>query len=250
MEHWLNTLIGRLAFAAILTSPMISRAQFEDVSAFDPVSKSVAQIELPISGTGLGKCSGAFIRWDAVITETHCVINEDITHRVLVGTGPNYDKRVIFLTRRIVLPKRFQKPDVAILFLRAKSAETLAERQQLVEPLPIATTPEYAWRVDRPMSVIAFGHRDGDTRLRKHNRIGTVFPWLAMKKVVSPRTQGAYIVPGDSGGAALISTPTGWKLWALVWAIDLDRDLFLHVHAFQEWIQKTLANEPMDLKQR
>ena len=69
MEHWLNTFIGRLSFAAILTSPMISHAQFEDVSAFDPIAKSVAQIELPISGTGLGKCSAAFVRVDAVVTE-------------------------------------------------------------------------------------------------------------------------------------------------------------------------------------
>lgn len=247
MIHWPTTILVAHILLATLSSPVISLAQVEDVTATDSFSKSVAQIEMPYSGTGLGKCSSAFIRLDAVITETHCAINEYITHRVLIGTGPGYDNRVIYLTRKVAIPRRFQKPDVAILFLKAKPGETMSDRRKLVEPLEIAMTPEYAWRVDRSMTVYAFGYRDGDTRLRKHHRTGSVFPWLANSKIISPRNSGSFIVPGDSGGAAVISTSLGWKLWALVWAIDQDRDLFVHVHAFQKWILQVLATEPIDL---
>lgn len=231
-----------------MISPMTSNAEIEDVQHFDPLSKSVAQIEMPINGTGMGKCSGAFIRLDAVITETHCVISENVTHRVLIGLGPGYDQRVIFLTRKIILPKRFQKPDVAILFLQAKPHETVSDRERLVQPIAIAPTSEYAWQVDRPMAVYAFGRRSGDQRLRKHSRIGTVFPWLSNRKVVSQRSENAFIVPGDSGGAAFVATSSGWQLWALVWAIDFENDIFLHLQSVKRWIDRALAVEPLDLK--
>lgn len=232
---------------ALITS--VANAQIKDVEFDDVLAKSVAQIELPVSGTGMAKCSAAFIRMDAVITETHCVVNESITHRILIGPGPGYDRRALYLTRKVVLPVRFQKPNVAILFLRAKPGETVSDRLQLVQPLTIAKTSSYAWRVSRPMQIYSFGHRNGDTRLRTHSRIGTIYPWLSPTKITSPRDANSFVVPGDSGGAGFVWSEARWQLWSLVWSIDVDQDIFVHVHAFEKWIQSTLAAEPLDLSQ-
>lgn len=244
-RHFTNilSLVG-LTTTISLISPVISWAGFVDIQPRDPLAKSVAEIEMPVSVEGLAKCTGTFIREDVLLTETHCISGEDRVHRIVVGPGPGYEGRQIFLSRKIVLPKRFTKPSPALIFLQPLKGETLEMRQALIKPLPVLMNTSFSWSTNQQMLVLGYGKRDGDGRLRGHTRVGTRGNWWNTELIVSPRLPESYLVAGDSGGPALVETEEGWKLWGTTWAIQVGYDLFMHVARYQNWISSTLAREP------
>lgn len=233
-----------IASALILTFPLHTLAGFEEVQVDDPLAKSVAEIEMPVSGDGLGKCTGVFIREDVLLTETHCVSGEDRVHRIVVGPGPGYEGRRVYLSRKILLLKRFTKPSPALIFLAPVDGETLSARREIVQPLAILFDSSMSWTTSLPMKVLGYGKREGVSRLRSNERTGSRGNWWKSELIVSPRTPDAFLVHGDSGGPALVHTTEGWKIWGTTWAIEVGYDLFMHVGHYGNWIGSSLAREP------
>lgn len=237
--------IATIAFAALafLGPKALATDSFVPIEAHDPLAKSVVRIELPGDWGSAGTCSGTFIRHDAILTETHCINGEERAHRIILGVTSRNSSEDIYLSTKIAYPRRFQKPDVAILFINPKPGESIEEFESKTIPLRRHNQANGMLFTTYPMQVIAFGYRDGEMRLRRNERIGVHNRWFS-KIIKSVRTEQGFVVPGDSGGAAIVHGPAGWELWGTVWGIAEGEDYVVHVDSYSAWIDAALAANP------